>query len=306
LGKKKYTLIIISLVLSVILYGFLYSRGMLAMTPGPGAALAGIPSEYVTHFVAILPGPLGTDILLLYLLPVVSFFIIFLIVPYITFIFLKVHQLTTKVGMKTQYGIVEVGEKVRMLRLFRRGFMVSLLSFTIAGLFVQAGFASTFREAGEDMILHEAEALFLGTFFLTFVALLIFLPIWYMEDSGVVGYKHDPDYRRAPKIEGISSIFSSLLEGYAGFATIFILVSYIFQSFSFILEAHGTLMHPALLTPLILMFLPFIIIGLFAIPLILYELTINKAVLRIHKRLKKLDYIQVPEFDDAKSYRDKF
>ena len=260
-----------------------------------------IPSEYVSHFVVILPGPLWSDIILLYLLPVLSFLIVFLLAPYLIHIYLKIHQVTTKIGTKTFYGIVETGEKVGTFRLFRRAFIVSLFSFSISALIVAAGYGNLFRaNILSDIILNEAEAVFLGTFFLSFLILIIFLPIWYLEDAGIVGYKYDAEKRMPPKIEGISSLYSSVLEGYAGISTIFILITYIIQCFTFLVENGGTIFQAALLTPLILIILPFIITGLFAIPLILYEQTLKNSVSRIHKRLKKLAFIRVPEFDEIK------
>ena len=295
--KKKYVITIVSLILSVVLYGIIFVLGEMAKNYGAGF----IPREYVSNFVVILPGPLWSDIILLYILPVLSFLIVFLIAPIIIHLYLKIHQVSTKIGTKTYYGIVEVGDKVGPWKLFRRAFIVSLFSFSISALIVAAGQGRLFREnIIDDIILNEAEAVFLGTFFLSFIIIIIFLPIWYLEDAGIVGYKYNAEKRMPPKIVGISSLYSSILEGYAGISTIFILITYIIQCLNFLIQIGGTIFQAALLTPLILIILPFIITGLFAIPLFLYEQTLGTSVKRIHKRLKKLNFVRVPEFDEVK------
>ena len=264
-----------------------------------------IPKEYVSAFVVIIPGPLWTDVVWLYLLPIVSFLVIYLIAPYLLILYLKIHKLTTKIGAKTYYGIVDLGKKVGGWKLFRRGLVVSLFSFSIAYLLVQAGYGDYFRaDIAPDLILNEAEAVFLGTFFLTFIVIIIFIPIWLLEDAGIVGYKYDSEKRMPPKIEGISSLYSSILEGYAGISTVLIIITYIIQCFDFLIEHGGTILQPALLTPLILIILPFIVTGLFAIPLIIYEITLKKSVSRIHEKFKSLDYLRIPEFDEVKFNRE--
>ncbi|MFX1371797.1 MAG: hypothetical protein ACFFCE_08045 [Promethearchaeota archaeon] len=52
-----------------------------------------IPIEYVKYFVAILPGELWTDTILLYIFALIAFGIFYLIAPYITTFLLKQHRL---------------------------------------------------------------------------------------------------------------------------------------------------------------------------------------------------------------------
>jgi hypothetical protein len=305
LEKKKYILTIIGFIISFILYTVIYVLGEMQMTAPPGT-MGFIPKEYVLEFVVVLPGPLWSDIILLYLLPIISFVILLFIGPYLLVLYLKIHQFSTKIGAKTYYGIVEMGDKVGFWKLFRRALIVSLFSFSISALIVEAGGGALFRGGfTEDFILHKAEAVFLGTFYLTFIIVIIFIPIWLLEDAGIVGYKYNANKRTPPKIEGISSLYSSILEGYAGISTILIMFSYIFRCFAFLINGGGGLGSPAILTPLILIVLPFIITGLFAIPLIIYETQLSKSVNRVHKVLRKfnLSYINIPEFEEVKTGR---
>ncbi|MEJ2296691.1 MAG: hypothetical protein P8Y23_18235, partial [Candidatus Lokiarchaeota archaeon] len=64
---------------------------------------------------------------------------------------------------------------------------------------------------------------------------------------------------------------------------------------------------PAILTPIILLILPLIITGLFAIPLSLYEKNLEKIQNRIHTRLSKFNipYIDIPSYEHMIKHEDK-
>ena len=300
--QKKHFFLIFSFLLSLLLYVTIYILGEIqraSWLPGAGPPLNIIPIEYIDYFVVILPGPLWTDIIMLYLLPVVVFFIFFALAPYLNIAFLKIHKFIYRFNStKPQYGIVKVGVQVKAIVIFRRTLVASLFSFSIAGLFAQAGFGFLFRaNIVEGFVLNEAEALFLGTFFIAPFTLLLFLPFWHLEDSGTVAYFKYERQRKATRIEGTHALFLNILEGYAGISTIILLVSYVIGSFAEI--GFGS---PAILTPLILIFLPFIMTGLYAIPMFIYERMLEKSQNKLHKKLEKLDFvvIEVPIFDDMK------
>ena len=65
--EKKYLIIYIGFFMSLLVYLFIYIAGSLMR-----AGLIGnvVPEVYLTEFVVLLPGPLITDVLLLYLLPI--------------------------------------------------------------------------------------------------------------------------------------------------------------------------------------------------------------------------------------------
>jgi hypothetical protein len=96
----------------------------------------------------------------------------------------------------------------------------------------------------------------------------------------------------------------NVVEVYTGFSTIFAYVLLIVDTFGFMIDelAPGD---PAILTPLILLFLPLIITGLFAIPLYLYEKYLEKIQNRVHSRFARynIPYIDIPSFDKLKSIK---
>ena len=66
--EKKYTLIYLGFFLSIIIYLFIYIAGILDRLQIYQGL---VPPEYLTDFVWLIPGPLITDILVLYILPII-------------------------------------------------------------------------------------------------------------------------------------------------------------------------------------------------------------------------------------------
>lgn len=272
-----------------------------------------VPHEYITEFVVVLPGTIYTDTLLIYLFPIIGFGIFYLVAPLVLFVLLAIHKLVKR-GAK--YGIDQVGPKIRGKDLFSRTLLVNFFSFSVASLLVQLGFAGIFR-AGiapstdtQAYTLNQAEAVFLGTFLFTTIGMLLFIPLWLMEDSGLVMYKVHPGFRKTPDIEGTHGMYLNILKGYAGISTVLSLVVYTYNTFMVLDDPvqpgyQLDWKNPALLTPLILIALPFIITGLFSIPLVLYEKLLPGMVKRLQPVLKKLGYtpIKVPALEDIQDER---
>lgn len=292
---KKFLSLMFGFLISLTLFAVIYGLAVIQKELGIPDL---VPPEYVSYFIAILPGPLWTDTIFLYLFPIASFALFFLISPYTTIFFIKLHKLIYRSKKRFNYGIVKLGSKMKPFMLFRRSIVVSLFSFSISALIVQAGGMKLFR-AGVVLnpTLHEAEAIFLGTFFIIPFVLLLFFPFWLLEDSGIVICRFYYGKRKPPIIEGTHSPYINVLQGYAGISTLIILVTYIIRTL-----AETSPLDPAILTPIILIFLPFIITGLFAFPVLIYEKTIQKLFRRIQPSLNKLNLteIQIPTFDEMK------
>ena len=294
-GNKKFLSTIVGFMISLIIFCVIYGLTILQRNLGMGVDL--IPPEYVSHFVAILPGPLWTDTILLYIFPIVSFGLFYLISPYTTTFFIRLHQLIYRSKKRFNYGIVKLGPQVKPFMLFCRSLVVSLFSFSVTALIVQAGGKGLFRAGGVVMpALNEAEAIFLGTFFIIPFVLLLFFPIWLLEDSGVVICRFYPGKRRPPIIEGTHAPYINVFQGYAGISTIIILIMYIIAT----LAESG--FGAAILTPIILIVLPFFITGLFSFAVYLYEKNIPNLISKIQPRLDKLNLseIEIPTYDKMK------
>jgi hypothetical protein len=293
--EKKYITLIFGFIVSLLVYGVIY---LLALISRAGSGIPPlVPPEYVKFFVAVLPGPLWTDVILLYILPVITFLVFVAIAPYTTKFFLKLHRIIFRAKKRNiRYGKLELGNKMKGFYIFRRSLVASLFAFSITALLVQAGLGELFRRnIMEDSVLNEAEAIFLGTFFIIPFILLLFFPIWTLEDSGVVIYRNYSGFRKPLYIEGSHTPFQSILEGYAGISTLIILITYIFGS----IQEVG-IDDPAILTPIILIVLPFLLTGLFSIPVFIYERIFSKILKRVNKELDNLEIatLNIPPFED--------
>ncbi|MFX1277493.1 MAG: hypothetical protein ACFFBP_04180 [Promethearchaeota archaeon] len=295
--EKKYILIYIGFFLSLVIYLFIYIAGIL----GELHIIQGVvPPEYLNPFVVIIPGPLITDILILYILPIIILIVFLFISPYLILFLTKLHKISF-IGRKTpDYGIIELGRKRSIVTLIRRSWTIGFFSFTIsAGLVLGLGLGDLFRaniRPDPDIYpLNIAEAIFLGTFFFTFVAFLLALPIWLMEDSGVSFYRKFPDDLRTPTLRGAYRLYEQVVEAYTGITTFLALFDIIVDCFA-VLKPGDV----AILTPLILIVLPLFVTGLFAIPLIIYEKLLPESVKKVQDKLKQHNYpvISIPDFDD--------
>ncbi|MHC1590526.1 MAG: hypothetical protein ACXQS8_00400 [Candidatus Helarchaeales archaeon] len=300
--EKKFLPIIGGLGLSIGAFIFIVILGTIKV----GNMLL-IPREYIDYFVYILPGPLYTDIILIFALPILFFFLFYLTVPFFFVFWLKIHRL---IKWRAKYGIYKLPTKARAAQLYYRSFIISVFSFSISSMLVQFGLAGLFRAGNPldlgGLILFQGESIFLGTFILVSFMIIIFFPIWILEDSGVVSYRVFPGERFAPDIEGVHSVFMILLQGYAGFTSILTLIYYVAMTLIVVNPIGSILMgipvDAAILTPVLLILLPYITTGIVSIPILLYEKYLPKILAKLEPRLEKLGIkeIKIPTFDEAR------
>lgn len=293
--EKRYLPLIIGFITSIFLFILIYVIHLVSKLVG----LNLIPPEYIYVFIPLLPGPMLTDVILLYLFPLGIYLLINLISPSLVTFLYKINKLTFIFRKAPDYGFLKVGDRIKPSRIFLRAFLVNLFAFGTSAILFQLGAGSLFRATagGGGSIpegLYAAEAIFFGTFFLASLSMLLFLPSWYMEDSGLVAYRHFPDQRRTPIIEGVHKWYISVLEVYTGISTILTLFQVITQAFP------DAGFGPAILTPIIVIISPLILTGLLALPVYLYEKNMEKMQNRIFKKLAKynLRHYTIPTFED--------
>ncbi|MFX1383611.1 MAG: hypothetical protein ACFFBP_14310 [Promethearchaeota archaeon] len=286
--NKKHAFIYLGFILTVILFLYIFIGNRQAF-----------PSIYTESFINIIPGPLITDILILYFLPIVIVFIILKFAPSISSVYLKVHK-TVYLGRKTlNYGIVELKQERKIWTLLRRAFLIGFLAFSFSSNLVFAQLGGLFRahmipmKPGDEALLG-AEAMFLGTFLFTSSSFLIVLPIWIIEDTGIMVYRTFPEELRTPSVKGAYRLFEQLIEGYTGINTVITLVVIISNVIPAVLGTHG------MIVPIILIILPLLVIGLFAFALIIYENSVHSTIQKMHDKLSKKGYqfISIPNFNE--------
>lgn len=259
-----------------------------------------IPREYIFEFVNIIPGPIYTDVLILLILPFLVGGFYILIAPRIVSGLYRINKFSYIFRKTPNYGIFDKGAEIKFSSYFYRSIMVGLFTFGTSALLVNIYGYQLFRvnfEIGAPTAMLHAEGIFFGCFFLTFLSLALFMPVWILEDSGLIGYRIFEGNRKAPLVEGVHKFYSNVLEVYSGLSTIIAYYSVITKTFQVLQPTD-----PGLLTPIILMVLPVILTGFYALPLFLYEKKLSKIQSRIHDHLNKIGIpkIVIPSFDEVK------
>ncbi len=297
MARSKYIWLFVGFAISIAAF---MTFVVLAELQKPIGSKKFIPMEFVPYFVNLLPGTLFTDLIFLYAIPI-GMILLFIVagVPMVMGL-VKIHGLAHR-GAK--FGINPLGPKVSGAKLFRRVLFVGLFAFSLTVLIVNAGYGTLFRNISmsppivADTVLTQGEGVFIGTFFIVGFLIILLLPFWLMEDAGILIYDVRPENRVTPNISGVHLWYVDFFEGYAGISAIISLVTLIYGAFG---EVSG--LDPALLTPIMLVFLPFITSGLLTIPMVIYEKTLPKLVEKLQKKLDATKYpeVKVPLQDQVK------
>ncbi|OLS15203.1 MAG: hypothetical protein RBG13Loki_1169 [Promethearchaeota archaeon CR_4] len=300
MARTKYLWLIIGFAVSIAIFATIV---ILAEIKKPGGGSPLIPGEYIDFFVNFLPGNLYLDLICLFGFPVALVLLFRVIGENMVSGWLKVHHL---VHRKAKFGINPLGPKVPGTKLFRRAVFIGLLAFSVTALIVEFGLGSLFRNTSmtptmleEKPNLFKGEAIFIGTFFFTGLLIILMAPFWLMEDTGILIYDVRPEDRRTPNVAGVHLWFVDFFEGYAGVSAIISLVLIIVGTFTSNELPPGD---PAILTPIILIILPFITSGILTIPIVIYEKYLPKLTEKLQKKLVRAGYskIKVPVYDQVK------
>ncbi|MFX0018699.1 MAG: hypothetical protein ACFFAK_15255 [Promethearchaeota archaeon] len=303
--EKKFVPVLICFIFSIIVFLTFLILGILTVN-NPGLDL--IPIEYVYWFLPLLPGTMYTDTIFFYLFPILIYLIFFAISPFLVQMLFKINKLTYTFRKKPEYGFLEFNRDIKPTRILYRAIILSFFTFSTTILVMQLLDLppQAFRRfSWSDLILNPdlkylyvAEGTFFMAFFLTSFCSLLFLPIWLLEDCGLMLYRTFPEQRRTPIIEGVHNSYFKVLETYTGIATILAYIRQIYVTFRVVGQMPP--FDPAILTPLIVLFLPFIITGLLAIPIFIYEKMLSKSLKRVNSRFSKynLPQFKLPELND--------
>ncbi len=286
--NRKYFLLVLSLFITISL--FLLVIGLL-LASKPGSPL--VPPEYY-YFILVLPGTIYTDMLLLFAIPIGAFALIYAATPLISKVLVFIHK---QIMRGAKYGFAQLGAEIKAGTFLKRAFYVSLFAFNMSAIIVGLGYGGLFRkgfnpaEPIQYLTIHESEAVFLGAFLFSTVGLIVFMPLWIMEDSGLIMYRIFPNERRSPDIEGVHSMYANLWKAYISVSTLYTLWEYISKTFVY------TIGNVDILTPIILCVLPFVTIGLVSIPMYLYEKYLPRLKNRVSFGLQSsnLPDVQLPD-----------
>ena len=110
----------------------------------------------------------------------------------------------------------------------------------------------------------------------------------------MIAYRSSPEDRTPIDIQGVHSLFSGVLSGYAGISTILIWITFLATALATVPPSD-----PSFSVVYLFIFLPFIISGFFTIPTYIYEKRLSRMSERLASHLEKIGFekIKTPQFE---------
>ncbi|MBY9006103.1 MAG: hypothetical protein KGD63_05040 [Candidatus Lokiarchaeota archaeon] len=302
--SKKFSYVFFSLIISITIFGFLFVFNLIRQI----YINSEITNDYIIDLIVILPGPIWTDIILIFILPIIIYILIRYILPYSTLFYTKIHRLLYIFREKPKYGIYNQKNNTYTSKIIYRLLIASFLSVTLAAMIVQEGTIQLFKqlninydslESGNKFLVF-IDASYIASFFFIPLAIIILIPLWMLEDSGMMAFRSFPEKRKNPEILGIFKQFKGFIGYFVGVLTF---ISYIVIVYKIIQVISYE--NIALIPTILLLLLPFILSGILATPILIYEKSFDKTMNKVVTYLKKKGYedIIIPKFDDFKKNR---
>ncbi|MHA1951645.1 MAG: hypothetical protein ACXAAO_10000 [Candidatus Thorarchaeota archaeon] len=246
----------------------------------------------------ILPGDVFLDFVWLYILTILIGAVVYFASPALSIFFWKLHRIIT--GRNYDYYVQQIDMKTTSSFTFRRMFLPALvalgISFSISNvrrivdmIIVTEGFDSLAPEA--QSIVTSISLLFILLLLVTFIVLL-FAPMWLMQDAGLVCEKRKKS-RSTTDIDGVGNWYLKLLKGFAGISTI---VAYLFtilqtiEWYQFVLTSppEGGLSLLIFLIPLIAVVVsPLLALGPISVVYVLYEISLTRNLKRLRSHIDR-------------------
>ena len=102
--EKKFIPLIVGFIVSILLFVVIFLLHVTSLAIGMDL----IPKEYVYSFIPLIPGPMLTDVILLYLFPIAIYYLINWIAPGVINFVYRVNKVTFIFRKKPEYGFIKV------------------------------------------------------------------------------------------------------------------------------------------------------------------------------------------------------
>jgi hypothetical protein len=170
--------------------------------------------------IPIIPGNAISDYMIVLLIPVIITLIVYLLGPYIAIFLFKLHRIIKL--KRYDYFLIRSEKKLTISRMIVRSLFPGLFAINIAI------YISLYGEFNKYFVVNPAEmglapiiewiSMLIGIP----IAILIIIPIWMLEDSGLMCSLKLDKYktRISPDIESTSRFYASYIKGYTGISTI--------------------------------------------------------------------------------------
>ena len=251
------------------------------------------PFDDVLGIYRILPGDTLIDFIWLYALSGFIGLVLYFITPNISNFFLRMHRSIR--GKNARYYLQTIDHQVSSVGQLRRtlipAFAALGISYSISNIqtianaiFVSEGFVALAEEA--QTIISSLALLFILLFVACFI-MLVFTPIWLLQDSGLV-CELEKKPGTISEIEGVGNWYLKMMKGFAGISTI---VAYIFTVIQTIGWYQIVLQSPPEGGFSLLIFLvpvaavaaaPLLALGPILLIFVVYEISLAKSLPRLH------------------------
>ncbi|NHJ47313.1 MAG: hypothetical protein FK733_05940, partial [Asgard group archaeon] len=154
-----------------------------------------------------LPGNFIVEILLLWVIALLSYFILYPLYPYISVLFIRIHNLIKL--KRTAYSRVTTGEHYFKFRDVMNKVISPLLFSFVLGYWIGSWVLG--EQIGTGSLLY-----FLYGFIATPLIVFLMSPLWLLDDAGIITIKKRKEGERdVPDIEGVSAYFHNFFYGSA-------------------------------------------------------------------------------------------
>jgi len=247
------------------------------------------PFDDVLGIYRILPGNTLIDFIWLYVLSGIIGLVLYFITPNISDLLLRMHRSIR--GRNARYYLQTIDHQVSGIDQLRRtlipAFAALGISYSISNIqtiantiFVSEGFVAIADEA--QSIISSLSLLFILLLVACFI-MLVFTPIWLLQDSGVV-CELEKKPGTISEIEGVGNWYLKMMKGFAGISTIVAYIFTVIQTigwYQFVLQSppEGGFSLLIFLVPVAaVVAAPLLALGPISLIFVVYEISLTKSL----------------------------
>jgi hypothetical protein len=238
-----------------------------------------------SELIPLIPGNAATDTIISVIIPFFFMFILLLIGPIIARMLIRLHKLIKL--KKFEYFVVKTEKKLSGSRILLRAIFPGLFAINIAMYISFSGFLSSYiySDPGNIGATVEYAAIIVGVP----IASLLVLPLWILQSLGLMSSKNLELYKRpvTPDIESVGQFYIKMLKGYVGISTV--------ASYTILLIRIYLASTDIIATVLMVFIDPIVIIMIFTLISLVFEMRANKLNIRVNKSLEKLNIDTSPK-----------
>lgn len=243
-----------------------------------------------------LPGDILIDFIWVYVLTLICGVFAYVAAPFLSAIFWKGHRFLTAGHYKYHVQVFDAGatQRSKVRRLILPAFVALGLAAAIANIrqvanliFVNESFANLDESAPA---LEVGIPIFFILILIASFVTLLFVPLWLLEDAGVICERETVGKHVTADIEGVGNWYIALLKGFAGITTV---IAYLLIAVSTI-EWYYTISVPNLITLISLIVpvvaiigAPFLAMAPISVVHFCYELSLRRNKERLEQKLER-------------------